>query len=74
MVFLFITGIKRMPIYIFLAISIAIHLLGFGYDTGNDKFSAHAQEGSIGSNIPETPSIPSAQTIHTTESLQLHPA
>lgn len=74
MAFAFVTSTKGIPLLVFLAISTASLLICFGYNASNRFFvSAFAQENDASNATVSPSSIPSAQSIHTTESLELPP-
>ncbi len=72
MSFAFVTSTKKLTICVFLVISIASFPLSFGNSPGNILVSAYAQE-EDSSFTTVSPAIPSAESIHTTESLELPP-
>ncbi len=74
MAFAFVTStIGIIPLLAFLAISTASLLICFGYDTSNSFLVSAFAQGNDSYYTTVFPSIPSAQSIHTTESLELPP-
>jgi hypothetical protein len=74
MAFAFVTSSKGIiPLLAFLAISTTSILICFGYDTSNSFLVSAFAQGNDASSVTDSPSIPSAQSIHSTESLDLPP-
>ncbi len=73
MAFAFVTSTKGIQLLAILAISTALLLICFGYNASNSFFVSAFAKWNDASNATVSPSIPSAQSIHTTESLELPP-
>ncbi|MEJ7641125.1 MAG: hypothetical protein WKF36_02900 [Candidatus Nitrosocosmicus sp.] len=73
MAFAIVTSTKGMPLLAFLAISTASLFICFGYNASNSFFVSAFAQGNDASYATVSRSLPSAQSIHATESLELPP-